>query len=134
MKSNLVLLLAFLAVVTAPTAQAEVNVNINFGPPPIVVSAPAQVVLMPQSGIYFVPNLGFDIFFYNGYWWSPRGERWYRSGEYKGPWLAINRSHVPASLFKVPKNYRSVYKNEKPIKYGEWKQHSRINEGRGKKH
>lgn len=110
-----------LVVVVAGTAQAEVNVNINIGPPPIVVSAPAQVVMMPQTGIYFVPGISYDLFFYNGYWWSQRGDNWYRAGEYNGPWVVIQRNYVPGYLLKVPKNYRAVYKNEKPINYGQWK-------------
>ncbi|MFA4844466.1 MAG: hypothetical protein WC632_05905 [Candidatus Margulisiibacteriota bacterium] len=132
----------------AGTAQAEVNVNINIGPPPIVVSEPPAVVMMPQYGIYFVPGISFDVFFYNGYWWSPRGDRWYRSSQYRGPWGIVQRSYVPGYLFKVPKNYRAVYKNESPINYKQWKNNygqskkqggqpqkqGRSNEGRGRKH
>ncbi|MFA4844672.1 MAG: hypothetical protein WC632_06990 [Candidatus Margulisiibacteriota bacterium] len=143
-----VLIFALLVIGLAATAQAEVNVNVNIGPPPIVVSAPPAVVMMPQTGIYFVPGVSFDVFFYNGYWWSPRGDRWYRSSQYRGPWGIVQRSYVPGYLFKVPKNYRTVYKNERHINYGEWKNNygqskkqggqlkgqGRKNEGRGRKH
>ncbi|MFA6431326.1 MAG: hypothetical protein WCV91_02950 [Candidatus Margulisiibacteriota bacterium] len=117
-----VFVFAVLAVGLAGSAQAEISVNINIGPPPIVVAAPVEVVMMP-TGIYFVPGISFDVFFYNGYWWSPRGDRWYRSGQYNGPWGVIQRNYVPAYLFKVPKNYREVYKNIHPMNYGQWKKH-----------
>ena len=77
--------------------------------------------MMPQMGIYYVPSVNFDLFFYNGYWWSPRGNRWYRAREYNGPWGVVRRKAVPASLFKVPKNYREVYKQEQHINYKQWK-------------
>lgn len=107
--------------VYAGIAQAELNVNINLGPPPIVVSEPPHIVMIPQTGIYYVPNVSYDVFFYNGFWWSPRGDRWYRASQYKGPWGAVEHAYVPAHLLKVPKNYRVVYKKEKFINYGQWK-------------
>lgn len=116
----------------AGMVQAEVYVNIDLGPPPIVVSAPPAVVMIPQTGIYYVPDVGFDVFFYNGYWWSMRGDRWYRASQYKGPWGVVQRAYVPGPLFKVPKNYRVVYQKERHINYGQWKkQGQNNNKGRG---
>jgi len=46
--------------------RAEVSVNINLGPPPILVSAPPAVVMIPQSQVYFVPDPQIDVFFYAG--------------------------------------------------------------------
>lgn len=106
-----------------PTAHArvDVGVNINIGPPPIVVAEPPEVVLVPRSRVYFVPNLEFDVFFHDGYWWSPRGDRWYRSRDYKGPWRTIERRYIPTSVIRVPRDYRTVYVKEKHIPYGQWK-------------
>lgn len=131
---GLVLIFAFLFVGSAGTAQAELNVNINVGPPPIVVSAPPSVVMMPQTGIYFVPGLGFDVFFYDGYWWSPRGNSWYRSRQYKGSWEVVQRSYVPVRLINVPKDYRVIYQKERHINYGQWKKQGNSNQSRGRKH
>ncbi|MFA5105249.1 MAG: hypothetical protein WC527_08780 [Candidatus Margulisiibacteriota bacterium] len=130
--SGFVFVFACLSLVSARAAQAAVNVNINFGPPPIVVSEPPEVVMMPHYGIYFVPGISYDVFFYNGYWWSPRGNSWYRARQYKGPWGVVRRNYVPGHLFKVPKNYREVYKRERRINYGQWKKQGRGNEGQGR--
>jgi hypothetical protein len=100
---------------------AEVQVNVNLGPPPIVVAAPPELVMVPRSLVYFVPDPDIDIFFYNGYWWSPRGNQWYRSRAYKGPWGVVERRYVPAPVHRVPKDYRVVYEKEKHIPYGQWK-------------
>ena len=128
-----VLMLTFMVIGSASKAESEVNVNINFGPPPIVVQEPPEVVMMPQIGVYFVPGISFDVFFYNGYWWSPRGDRWYRASQYNGPWGVVERSYVPGNLTRVPKNYRDVYKKEHRINYGQWKKQYKENDGHDRK-
>jgi hypothetical protein len=126
------LLWALLVCGAAGTALAGVNldVNINIGPPPIVVPAPPEVVLIPDYGVYFVPGVEFDVFFYNGYWWSPRGDRWYRARAYDGPWRIVGRRYVPRPVFRVPHDYRSVYGHERHIPYGEWRERHYRHEGR----
>lgn len=102
-------------------ARSEVSVNINLGPPPIVVAEPPEVVLVPRSRVYFVPDPHVDVFFYGGYWWSPRGDRWYRSRAYNGPWGVIERRRVPREVIVVPRDYRGRYERERHIPYGQWK-------------
>jgi hypothetical protein len=102
-------------------AQAEVSVNINLGPPPIVVSAPPAVVMIPGSQVHFVPDPSIDVFFYGGYWWSPRGERWYRARAYNGPWGVIERHRIPRAVIYMPRDYRTRYERERHVPYGQWK-------------
>jgi hypothetical protein len=106
--------------VSAP-AGAGVSVNINLGPPPIMVSEPPAVVMIPQSQVHFVPDPNIDVFFYGGYWWSPRGDRWYRARAYNGPWGVIERSRVPRAVVYVPRDYRARYERERHVPYGQWK-------------
>ena len=112
---------SLLALQAVNPAAAGVNVNVNIGPPPIVVAAPPEVVLMPNYGVYFVPEVDFDVFFYNGYWWSPRGDRWYRSQAYNGPWRIVERRYVPPRVVRVPRDYRRTYVHERRVPYGEWR-------------
>lgn len=117
-------MLVFAALVVAGTASmaaAEVHVNVNIGPPPIAVAAPPEVVLVPGSDVYFVPGVDYDVFFYNGFWWSPRGDRWYRARGYNGPWRVAPRRIVPPPVYRVPRNYRQVYMHERHIPYGQWR-------------
>ena len=102
-------------------ARAEVSVNINLGPPPIMVSAPPAVVMIPGSQVHFVPDPQIDVFFYGSYWWSPRGEQWYRSKAYNGPWGAIERGRVPRAVVYMPRDYRTRYERERHVPYGQWK-------------
>ena len=103
------------------SARAEVNLNINLGPPPIVVAAPPEVVMIPGSQVHYVPDHDIDVFFYGGYWWSPRGDRWYRARAYNGPWGVMGRNQVPKAVRYVPADYRVRYERERPVPYGQWK-------------
>jgi hypothetical protein len=114
-------LLGALLTLGGTKAVAEVHVNINLGPPPVIVAEPPAVVMVPRSQVYFVPDPEIDIFFYSGYWWSPRGDRWYRARAYSGPWATVERRYVPAPVYRVPRNYRVVYEREQHIPYGRWK-------------
>lgn len=118
------LLLGVLLACAAPreaAAGVNVGVSVNLGPPPIVAVAPPEVVLVPGSQVYFVPGAEFDVFFYNGYWWCPRGDRWYRARGYNGPWRFVDRRFVPRPVFGVPHDYRHIYARERHIPYGEWR-------------
>jgi hypothetical protein len=106
--------------VTGP-AHAEVSVNINLGPPPIVVAEPPAVVAIPQTRVWFAPDPHVEVFFYGGYWWSPRGPQWYRSRAYNGPWAVVETYRVPKAVIYVPRDYRSRYGHEQHVPYGQWK-------------
>ncbi len=114
--------LLFLSSFGVGDARAGVSVNINLGPPPIVVAAPPEVVMVPESRVYFVPDIDIDVFFYAGYWWSPRGNRWYRARAYDGPWVHMAPSGVPRAVVYMPRDYRTRYGHGHRYPYGQWKQ------------
>ena len=92
-----------------------------------MVDEPREVVMVPNSQVYFVPNLSFDLFFYNNFWWSQRENNWHRSNNYNGPWKIVDQRYVPTSVSRVPKNYRSTYEKEQHIPYGQWKKQGNDN-------
>ena len=55
-------------------------------PPPIVFAAPPELMVLPETNVYVVPDVDVDIFFYNGWWWRPWEGRWYRSRDYSSGW------------------------------------------------
>ena len=60
----------FAAFTAAPVpAKAEVNISVGIGIPPIVLSVPPAVVVIPGTYVYIAPDLDEDVFFYRGYWW-----------------------------------------------------------------
>ena len=89
-------------------AQAEVNINVGISPPPLVIHGPPELVVIPGTYVYFLPDVQVDVFFYHGYWYRPYGGRWYRSVSYEGPWGYITSAYVPRVFFRLPPRFRSM--------------------------
>jgi hypothetical protein len=87
-------------------ASAEVNSNLDIGNRPMVADEPSEVVLIPGAGVYFIPDAGANLFYHAGFWWSSRGDRWYRSRVYNGPWVAAELHVVPVEVALAPKDNR----------------------------
>jgi len=144
--SAILVLAGFVA--TAAPVHAGTNVNVNLGlpvpvvvaPQPVYVEQPPEMVVIPQSSVYFAPGVRVDLFFYDNRWWNRRGDRWYRGNGYNGPWVAVGTRYIPRPVYRVPANYRTVYAHEKRVPYGQWKKahggHGGVHKGdkHGKKH
>ena len=109
------LLLTSALFVAIPTT-AAVNVNIAL-PPPIVFAAPPVLIVLPETYVYVAPDVGADIFFYNGWWWRPWEGRWYRSRYYNEGWAYYNR--VPSFYARIPSSWRNDYRDHRWNGY-EW--------------
>jgi hypothetical protein len=133
---------------TPATAGVDINIGINFGPPPpVVIPEPPSVVVIPGTYVYFAPTIGVDILFYQGYWYRPHEGRWYRADAYNGPWVHIDREHIPVALHHLPPDYRHIPPGHQRIPYGQlkanwktwererhWDRHDSRHEGRGDRH
>jgi hypothetical protein len=93
---------------TTTTARADVGISVSL-PPLIVFAAPPEVVVIPETYVYAVPDLDVDIFFYNGWWWRPWEGRWYRSRHYDSGWIYYQR--VPSFYTGIPSGWRNDYRN-----------------------
>ena len=104
------LLLALVCGFPLPS-KAGVHVGIGIGLPPIVFGGPPELVVLPGSNIYVVPDVEADIFFYNGWWWRPWGGHWYRSRSYDSGWGYYR--HVPPFYRHVPRHWRRDYRDHR---------------------
>lgn len=116
-------------------AEVSVSIGINSPPPPVyvvpappppvpvyAVPAPPEVVVIPGSYVYYVPNIGVDILFYHGSWYRPHGGNWYRARSYNGPWVHVVPRRVPRALVSLPHDYRHRHPPGRPhIPYGQLK-------------
>ena len=100
-----------LAIVAPIPAMAGVYVGIGIPlPPPIVFSAPPDVIAMPDTNdVYVAPDIGVDLFFWNGWWWRSWEGRWYRSPYYNRGWAYFNS--VPSFYFDVDPGWRGYYRS-----------------------
>ena len=112
----------FLACAPVP-AFSEVNVNINVGPPPVLVQGPPELVVVPRTMVYFAPAARADLFFYRGRWWTRHEGRWFRASSYNGPWVVIGPRYVPVEIVRLPREYRTIYVREHRVPYGRLKKH-----------
>ncbi|HNZ64283.1 MAG TPA: hypothetical protein PKJ10_00485 [Smithella sp.] len=105
-KTFLVILVACMPV----SAIADVRVHVNIPlPPPIFFPAPPQLVVIPETDVYVVPDAREDIFFYGGWWWRPWNNRWYRSQHYDRGWAY--HPNPPYFHRSIPSDWRYSYRN-----------------------
>jgi hypothetical protein len=105
------LLLALVFVFPIPT-MAAVDIHVRIPLPPLIVfSAPPEVVVLPETNVYAVPDLDVDIFFYSGWWWRPWEGRWYRSRNYNSGWGYYR--NVPSFYRGIPSGWRDDYREHR---------------------
>jgi len=110
------LILVMVVVFPLPT-MAGVSVGINISlPPAIAFIAPPQLIVLPNTNVYAVPNVSVDIFFYNGWWWRPWEGRWYRSRNHNSGWSHYR--NVPSFYREIPHGWRNNYRQ------GRWNGHT----------
>ena len=133
--------LILLAVITVfpviSIAGVDVRINVPL-PPPIVFAAPPNMVVLPGTNVYAVPDVPEEIFFRQGWWWRHWDNRWYRSRYYDHGW-GYYRGY-PAWHRGIPHDWRDNYRNHmwhgRPwnyhsIHHGDLNRHWRDGHGRG---
>jgi hypothetical protein len=116
MKKIIFKILLMLAVLMPVSAVAGVSVHVSIPlPPPIAFPAPPDLVVIPETDVYAVPDVADDIFFYGGWWWRPWDGRWYRSHYYDRGWAHYRG--VPSFHRNIHPGWRENYRNH------EWKGH-----------
>ena len=91
-------------------AGIDVGINISL-PPPIVFASPPEVVVLPETYVYAVPDSDVDMFFYNGWWWRQWDGRWFRSHRYDSGWAYYQR--VPSFYAGIPSGWRNDYRDHR---------------------
>ena len=82
------------------------RVSVGVYPPAYRFAATPEVVVIPGTYVYMVPDIDVDILFFQGYWWRPYEGQWYRSRDYDGRWDYIEPRDIPRGLRELPQDYR----------------------------
>jgi hypothetical protein len=109
----------------APKSFAGVSVNVGVNLPAYTFAAPPEMVVIPGTYAYTVPDAAVDIVFYQNYWYRPFGGGWYRARHYNGPWGFIERHRVPGFFYHLPPDYRHHHPGYDRIRYHDLRQHWR---------
>ncbi len=111
-----IMILGFAIYPSSSRARVDVHVGVNL--PPLVISAEPELAVIPGTYVYFTPDLGADLFFYEGHWYRPYRGDWYRATYYNGPWVFVEPRGVPYALVHLPHDYRA-YSEYRRIPYRE---------------
>jgi hypothetical protein len=89
-------------------AQVDVDIHITVPPPPaIVFRSEPEVVVVPQTRVYYVPAVTeYDMYRFGSHWYINRDGYWYRSKAYRGPFAVVEHHRVPREIVVVPSEYR----------------------------
>jgi len=105
-------------------ANGEVNVSVQLGLPFLVMPGPPGMVVIPNTYVYYPPEVDDNIFFYRGAWYRPHQGHWFRAPHYNGPWDSVVLKQVPRSVLAVPAGYR-YGPAHKQVSYGQVKKNWR---------
>lgn len=75
-------------------------------PPPVVFRREPEVILIPKTRVYFVPDQKYDLFRYGRHWYINNGGHWYRARAYAGPFTSLSYQRVPETIVRLPEKYR----------------------------
>jgi hypothetical protein len=109
----LFLVLALSAGAVGPRpAHADVNVAVTVGapapPPQLVVVSRPELVLIPGTGIYHAPGAAFNLFVFNGRYYSFHNGAWFYAASPRTGWAVVPADRVPRPLLAVPVAYYKV--------------------------
>jgi hypothetical protein len=107
-RTVIVMLVVAGAVLSALPAGAQVSVNVNLGPPPVVFAAPPRVVVIPKTPVYYAPDTSYNVFFYEGRYYSFHNGGWFLATSHAGPWALVPVAHVPGPVLAVPVKYYKI--------------------------
>lgn len=79
----------------------------------VVTEEAPEFVHPPELGFYVAVGVPYDLFFYNNSYWIYRGNIWYNSAYYNGPWNQIYYTNIPYVFNRFPferiRHYRDSY-------------------------
>lgn len=80
-----------------------------YAPPPIAYQGYPTLVVIPDTYAYAAADIAVDLFFWNGYWWRPWENRWYRSRYHNRAWHYY--SGTPGFYYDVDPRWREYYRS-----------------------
>ena len=95
----------------APVFPASAEVGVVIGTPSVSIGINLPVypefVRVPDYPVYYAPQTGLNLFFYDGLYWAYQEDNWYASSWYNGPWARVSPMYVPVYMLRVPVRYYS---------------------------
>ena len=108
----------------APQAKAaDVSIGLRIGDRyhgPRIGYVQDQMVLIPNTNVYYMQNSDYDFYRYGGYYYTFYDGGWYRARRPSGPFVFISYQSVPRQVRYVPADYRS-WRTPRGYAYGRYR-------------
>jgi hypothetical protein len=147
-KKRLLFTVLLIATMTI-SAQARVDIGINVGipvplPPTVVIQTAPEFIYSPQLGFYVSAGAPYDIVYIGNDYYLYNNGFYYRSHNFRGPWLGVEARRLPPGLRRHryeeirsfrDREYRN-YNRDREHYRGRWHRPGEIrrNECRGGEH
>jgi hypothetical protein len=99
------------------------DVIIKVSPPPeITISSEPDVIEIPNTDVYYIPDVPEHIVFYEGNWYRLHENHWFMSTSYSGPWAYVESP--PSVIVSLPSEYHGehhVHWRDLKDKWREWR-------------
>ena len=105
--------LAALTVAAAPAWAQGVTVVVP--PPPAIHFEQPPPVVEINPGVQVVEDQDEEVFVVDGWYWTRRGDHWFRTRDHRGGWVVAEPRVVPVTLVRMP-----------PGKYKHWKHNKAV--------
>jgi len=110
--------LATSGAISVASAETQVHINVNIGPPPpVIVQAAPTMVFLTEPGVYAAVGVPYDIFFFSGRYYYLRGNDWFWGGGYGGPWTYVEYRTLPPGLRKYKVERLRDYREREYVVY-----------------
>jgi Domain of unknown function (DUF5666) len=102
-----------------PVSRAAVTIQ---PPPELVIAEEPDVIVIPGTDVYYIPDIEANIVFYDGNWYREYGRHWFVSASYNGPWVYVeNPPDVIVTVRSERHPERRIHLEELKAKWREWK-------------
>lgn len=121
----------------AMDANAEVNVNvgINSRPPAFVFDRRPTFVEMATPGFSMAVGTPYDVVYYGNVYYVNHGGVWYRSRDYRGPWVVVRGHDMPHKIrryrIEEMRRYRDVEYRRHRDRYDRYDRYDHRDDHRG---
>ena len=120
MKRFALAVLLFIASIVPAAAQTYYDIDVDLPVYP-------EMQPVPDSPVYYAPNVDSNYFFYDGQYWDYNNDGWYTSAWYNGPWQYVDPVYVPTYVLWVPIRYYRrppvYFRGWNPVRPPRWGEH-----------
>ena len=87
---------------------------------PAVFQLPKTVAVSRETGISYIPDVPFDVFYFMGRWFWRINRDWYWNRTYLGSLYRLDEERIPNKLMDYQRRYRDNPGNVVTLPFDDW--------------